>query len=232
MLGMRHSIVRHVFCATFGSFVIFGTPVSSDPLPPIVDERMQVEGSTLTFNTDAFRNSEVQSSRITYDDDILFGDLIMNFPDVTTVIVSGGGGSSKAAEGIARKIMEFQLDTVAVNRCGSSCSTIFLAGKKRELAKGGWLCFHRASVTASDYRELFEKGKEYNDWTDEFDFAVDVFDSGQIATRDYVEFLLSRGVSVEFVLKSLIFSANDMWCPSREELEKAGVINVSAPAQD
>lgn len=228
MIRIGVFVFRYFLTIVLGALVALDTSASADPLSPIVDERMQVEGSTLTFNTDAFLNSETQSSRITYDDDILFGDLIMDFPDVTTVIVSGGGGSSKAAEGIARKIMEFQLDTVAVNRCGSACSTIFLAGAQRELAKGGWLCFHRARVKASDYRELFEKGKEYNDWKDEFDFAVDVFDYGQIASRDYVEFLLSRGVSVEFALKSLIYSANDIWCPSREELEKAGVINVNA----
>jgi hypothetical protein len=231
-MGLSGSILRRAICATFGGLLIFGEPASSDPLPSIVDERMRVEGNTLTFNTDAFRNSETQSSRITYDDDILFGDLIMNFPDVTTVIVSGGGGSSKAAEGIARKIMEFQLDTVAANRCASSCSTIFLAGKKRELAKGGWLCFHRAYVKAADYREVYADGKANGDWEDEFDFIEDVFDFGQISSRDYVEFLLSRGVSIDFIIKSLAYNANDAWCPSREELERYGVINVGATAQE
>lgn len=190
----------------------------------VTDERMIVEGDTLIFNTDAFRNSETQSARITYDDDNLFGDMIMNHPDVTRVLISGSGGSSKAAEGIARKIIEFGLDTVAINRCASSCATIFLAGSKRELKKGGWLCFHRAWTTAADYREIYTSGKEYNDWEDEFEFAQEAFDNGQIATRDYIEYMLSRGVSLDFTLHSLAYSANDSWCPTREELVEANVL--------
>lgn len=193
----------------------------------VIDERMIVDGDTLTFNTDAFRDSETQSARITYEDDNLFGDMIMNFPEVTTVVVQGGGGNSKAGMGIARKIMEFGLDTVARNRCASSCSTIFLAGRNRELAKGGLLCFHRAWSTSADLRSVYLSGKKTDDWLDEFEFAEDVFDNGQIATRDYIEFLVLRGVSLEFALKTLAYSANDSWCPSREELEEGGVLRGS-----
>lgn len=184
---------------------------------------MTVNGHTLIFNTDMFRYSKTQSARITHDDDNLFGDMIMNHPDVTRVVIQGSGGSSKAAEGIARKIIEFGLGTVATNRCASSCSTIFRAGDRRTLEKGDWLCFHRAWTTAAEYREIYTSGKDYNDWKDEFEFAEEVFDNGQIASRDYITFLLSRGVSVEFALKTLTYSANYAWCPSREELLINGV---------
>lgn len=197
----------------------------AEQLPKVTDERMVVEGNTLVFNTDAFRDSNTQSSRITTDDDNLFGDMIMNHPDVTTVIIQGGGGSSKAADGIARKIIEFELDTVARNRCASSCATVFLAGSKRTLEKGGWLCFHRSWVSAADFREVYTAGKQDGDWEDEFVFSQEVFDNGQIATRDYLEFMISRGVSLDFALKSLAYSANDAYCPSREELAAYGVLN-------
>ena len=205
-----------LFCVT--AAVADGEP------QPVVDERMLVQGNNLIFNTDAFRGSETQSSRITYEDDNLFGDMIMNHPAVTTVIVQGAGGSSRAAEGIARKIIEFGLDTVARNRCASSCSTIFLAGRNRELEKGGWLCFHRAWTTAADFREVYAFGMKEDDWADEFEFAEDVFDNGQIVTRDYVQFLISRGVSLDFALQTLFYSGNDFWCPTREELELHGVL--------
>ena len=204
-----------------------GSVLAEEP-PKVTGERMRVEGDTLIFNTDAFRASEAQSSHITYDDDNLFGDMIMHHPDVTTVVIQGGGGSTKAAAGIARKIMEFGLDTVARNRCASACSTIFLAGSKRTLDKGGWLCFHRASATAADYQEIFAFGKESNRWRDEFEFAEEILDNGQIITRDYIAFVVSRGVSLDFALQTLAYSANDAWCPAREELEAHGVLSDPA----
>ncbi|MCZ8133540.1 MAG: hypothetical protein O9248_00705 [Rhodobacteraceae bacterium] len=186
---------------------------------------MIVDGNTLIFDTDAFDGSDTESSRITIGDDRLFGELIMTHPNISTIVLVGGGGNSLAAEGIARKIMEFDLDTVARNRCASSCATIFLAGRHRQLEKGGWLCFHRASTTAADFRGFFQTGKDSGLWQDEFDFASEVFDNGQISTRDYIAFLLSRGVSIEFALKTLAYSANDAWCPTREELERHGVLH-------
>ena len=51
-----------------------------------------------------------------------------------------------------------------------------------------------------------------------------MFDNGQITARDHIGFLVSRGVSLDFALKSLTYSANDSWCPSREELLMHGVV--------
>ena len=62
----------------------------------------------------------------------------------------------------------------------------------------------------------------------EFEFAEEVFDNGQIASRDYITFLVSRGVSLDFALKTLAYSANDAWCPSREELLMNGVLTDPA----
>ena len=222
----RPAFRRHGAASCLVIGLLFGLAGVSGAEEParVTDERMVVEGDTLIFNTDVFRDSRTQSARIFYDDDNLFGDMIMNHPDVTRVLVQGSGGSSKAAEGIVRKIIEFGLDTVATNRCGSSCSTIFLAGDRRTLEQGGWLCFHHAWTTASDYREIYTSGKDYNDWKDEFEFAQEVFDNGQIASRDYITFLVSRGVSLDFALKTVTYSANDAWCPSREELLMHGVL--------
>jgi hypothetical protein len=85
-------------------FGLADVSVAEEP-PNVTDERMVVEGDTLILNTDVFRGSNTQSARITYDDDNLFGDMVMNHPDVTQVLVQGSGGSSKAAEGIVRKII-------------------------------------------------------------------------------------------------------------------------------
>ena len=188
------------------------------------EERMHVVGDTLVFNTDDFLRSETEESTIIAEDENLFGDLIMNNPNIHTVILTGTGGSTRAAEGISRKIIEFGLETVARDRCISSCSTIFLAGIERTLEKGGRVCFHRARATAQSYRELYEKNRKAESWTDPFDFAEVAFDFGQRSARDYVDFAVSQGVTLEFALKTLTYSSNDMWCPTREQLVEAGVL--------
>lgn len=221
---MTHPTAQWLACSILSALILsIGSAFAEAPQGPKRD-RMIVDGDTLIFDTDAFDGSDTESSRITIGDDRLFGELIMTHPNVSTVVLSGGGGNSLAAEGVARKIKEFDLDTVARNRCASSCATIFLAGRHRQLEKGGWLCFHRASTTATDFRDVFQTGRDSGVWQDEFAFAAEVFDNGQIATRDYVTFLLSRDVSIEFALKTLAYSANDAWCPTREELERHGVL--------
>lgn len=222
---MPHQSIQWLTCSFLTAFVLAIGPAYAEAQQEPARDRMIVDGNTLIFDTDAFDGSDTESSRITIGDDRLFGELIMTHPNISTIVLVGGGGNSLAAEGIARKIMEFDLDTVARNRCASSCATIFLAGRHRQLEKGGWLCFHRASTTAADFRGFFQTGKDSGLWQDEFDFASEVFDNGQISTRDYIAFLLSRGVSIEFALKTLAYSANDAWCPTREELERHGVLH-------
>lgn len=187
-------------------------------------DRLVVRGDQLIFDTDAVSDPVAGTSHLTEEDARSIGELLMDHPEIRTVVLSGAGGSSYAAEGIARKIIEFDLDTVAVNRCSSACATVFLAGANRKLAKGGRLCFHRFITTAAEYRDIYTSMKDYNDWQDEFEFAEAVSEAGQIKTRDFIQFAVSRGVSVDFALKTFDYSANDIWCPSREELASSGVM--------
>jgi hypothetical protein len=39
-----------------------------------------------------------------------------------------------------------------------------------------------------------------------------------------IEYMLSRGVDIDFILKKYSTSSYDMWYPSREELLEAGVV--------
>ncbi len=187
-------------------------------------DRMTVQGNTLTFNTDALSGADNIAPLIVFEDVNLFGELLMNHPEVNTVIVSGAGGSTMAAYDIANKISVFGLITIARNNCSSACTIVFLGGARRELEKGARLGFHRTSRGTSDMRDFYTRNKDDAGWVDEFAFAQDVFEEGQISARVYIEFATRRGVNLDFALRIISYSPEDLWYPTEIELLEAGVL--------
>lgn len=186
-------------------------------------ERMKVEGNVLIFDTSVLSTDE-DFNAIIHEDANLFGDLLMNHPEVDTVIVSGSGGNNTAAYDMAHKIIEFDLTTIARNNCSSACTLLFLAGTERRLEKGARLGFHRATTSAEDHRDFYERNKGDWGWQDEFSYAKHVYENGQIAARKSISYLVSRGVSLEFALEVLTYSPSDMWYPREVEMLAAGVV--------
>jgi len=187
-------------------------------------ERMTVQGNTLTFNTDALSETDNSIPLIIFEDVNLFGELLMNHPDVDTVIVSGAGGSTLAAYDIANKIAAFRLNTIARNNCSSACTIIFLGGARRELERGARLGFHRTSRGTSDMRDFYTRNKDDAGWVDEFAFAQDVFEEGQISAREFIDFATQRGVHLGFALRVISYGPSDMWYPTPKEMVAAGLI--------
>jgi hypothetical protein len=187
---------------------------------------MTVAGNTLIFDTSAL-SSDADSNAILRSDANLFGDLIMNNPSVDTIIVSGDGGDLYASYEMARTIMKFDLNVVARGDCESGCAIVFLSGKTRTLEKGARLGFHRSSTEADNHREHYTLLKDKMGWKDEFAYARWTYEDGQIIARDFIEYLIQRGVSVDFALRTLMHSGDDMWYPSTQELAEAGVITVA-----
>jgi hypothetical protein len=87
------------------------------------------------------------------------------------------------------------------------------------------------SNAASDLRATYSRLKDEQGWSDEFAFASHIFERGEIAARDYIAFLLRRGVTPEFALRSLTHSSMDMWYPSEKEMLEAGVLTRKAKTQ-
>lgn len=200
--------------------VLLGCLIASDL---IAQDRMTVAGNTLIFDTSAL-SPDADSNAILRSDANLFGDLIMNNPSVETVIVSGDGGSLYASYEIARTIMTFDLNVVARGDCESGCAVVFLGGKTRRLEKGARLGFHRSSTDADNLKKHYEMQKEKVGWKDEFAYARWSYEDGQIVARDFIAYLIQRGVSVDFALRTLTPSGDDMWYPTEQELTSAGVI--------
>jgi hypothetical protein len=191
-------------------------------------ERMVVERNLLIYDLSESSGLPEEDRMILPDDHVRLAELLMENPEVDTIVVSGDGGFSWPAYEMANKIESFSLHTVARHTCASACTTILLGGAERSMQPGASIGFHRMSNAASDLRATYSRLKDEQGWSDEFAFASYIFERGEIAARDYIAFLLRRGVTPDFALRSLTFSSSDMWFPSEAEMLEAGVLTRKA----
>jgi hypothetical protein len=191
-------------------------------------ERMVVERNLLIYDLSESSGLPEEDRMILPDDHVRLAELLMENPEVDTIVVSGDGGFSWPAHEMANKIESFGLHTVARHTCASACTTILLGGAERSMQPGASIGFHRMSNAASDLRATYGRLKVEQGWSDEFAFASYIFERGEIAARDYIAFLLRRGVTPDFALRSLTFSSSDMWFPSEAEMLEAGVLTRKA----
>lgn len=131
-----------------------------------------------------------------------------NNKDIQTVSLSSSGGNVFAARAMALKIAELGLNTHVDKDCFSACTLIFLAGKDRTIGKTAQLGFHSyatnlviTSVTL-DIQEQTNKDKKY---------------------------LMSRGVSNDFIQKAYSTPSVKIWIPTQQELQDAGVLAPTIP---
>ena len=61
-------------------------------------------------------------------------------------------------------------------------------------------------------------------WKDRFDYGIDTYDLAMVHMVNSIEYMLGRGVEIDFILKRYSIISYDMWYPSKEELLKAGVL--------
>lgn len=187
-------------------------------------DRMNIEGNTLIFDTDAVWATTDNTSSITESDANLLGDLLLKSPAVDTVIISGAGDGLYASYEMARKLSQFDITVIARSDCESGCSLMFLGGKVRKLEKGARLGFRRTATDASSHKEHYAAEKDGKGWADEFAYARWVYEDGQIDAREYIGYLLQRGVKAEFAVRVLTYSSDDMWYPTETEMREAGVL--------
>jgi hypothetical protein len=187
-------------------------------------DRMNIEENTLIFDTNAVWAAADDSPSITGSDADILGSLLMKNPAVDTVIISGAGDGLYASYEMARKLSQFDITVIARSDCESGCSLMFLGGKVRKLEKGARLGFRRTATDSSSHREHYAAEKDTKGWADEFAYARWVYEDGQIDAREYVGYLLQRGVKAEFAVRVLTYSSDDMWYPTETEMREAGVL--------
>lgn len=185
------------------------------------EARFYIEGDTLYFNgnvpPEASNSRDMEASDATE-----LGAYIMDFPEITTVDVRSDGGSLDAGIAMARHIQRFNLNTTVTAGCYSACTYAFLGGSKRTLERGGILGFHRSMASAEAFRYFADQGMQ--DWNANT-AAINAYERGIDAGVELSQFLASRGVSTEFILKVISTPPRETWVPTRAELMTAGILN-------
>ena len=186
--------------------------------------RWQVAGIELVFNTNIPYPDDPTSTELIQRDVNEFKLYVMDNPQLEVVSLSGPGGYGPASVSIAETIMEFSLDTRAVGECLSACTRMFLAGDNRTLAEGASLGFHRPYVIGEEEHTYFLAHKDEQGWETEFDYVEFIYDVGLTDMLETVEFMLSRGVTFEFINQAHSVDSYGMWYPEPVMMFKSGII--------
>ncbi len=184
-------------------------------------EKFVLEGATLIYDTDRAAN-EAQRE-IEGDDVDDFLSVLEVYGDITTLQLNSVGGQVWAGNEIARIVTDFELDTVVVGECSSSCVPVFLAGNARKMARGSKIGFHQTSWSAEGIQKYYEKWREDENWETPFDFASWIFQDTQSEVFKELTYMISRGVDAEFAIQTKQMRSS-MWFPSRRILQEAGVL--------
>ena len=90
---------------------------------------------------------------------------------------------------------------------------IFLGGKTLTLAPGAKLGFHRPHLVKERKKQFYEENYVKKGWKDQFDYGTDTYDSAMLHMVKSIEYMLSRGVDIDFILKRYTTSSYDIWHP-------------------
>ena len=189
------------------------------------ESRYRLDGNTLTFDMTIEDPKYKFTGQLEMYDSSEIAGYLFDYPEIKTLRITGPGGFAPAAREIADKLVRFEIDSVAFGDCNSACATIFLAGKSRTLEPNATLGFHRQWIDKPQEKKYFNAMRETKGWKDEFDYLGWVYDVLVDNLVNDIRFMQSRGVNIEFILRTLETDSYDMWKPTREDLLTGGVIS-------
>jgi hypothetical protein len=137
-----------------------------------------------------------------------FRALLEQNPGGTRVVLSSPGGSIYEARGLAVLIQQHKLDTHVRDECSSACTLAFLGGQRRTLDASAKLGFHQYSMEYLNQHQV-----------------TPFHDLAREQLRDS-EFMLTRGISKEFVERTFEKSHQDIWYPDQASLVRFGVVHA------
>lgn len=133
--------------------------------------------------------------------------LIAENPSVKGIILDSYGGSTYEARELSKSILAHGLDTYTLKGCYSACGVAFISGNKRCLAKGANLGFHQSIPMTKSFTPSDMLAKQKADQKKDL----------MIYQR--------QGISQDFINNIFIAKNDDLWCPTVDEMLKAGVVH-------
>lgn len=132
-----------------------------------------------------------------------FERFVLRSPQVKTVVLNSNGGDIYEAREFAADIRKYGLNTHVDMECNSSCLLLFMAGEERTLGSGAKIGTHRYGL---DFEQL--RGN-----------------LGLIPEmRTDQQYLLERGVTVDFLEQYFDLDRQSIWYPTRAALLDARVL--------
>jgi hypothetical protein len=165
---------------------------------------------------------------IAYADARELRQILRDHPEVTTLELNSDGGVPPAALEMAVAVTDFGLNTVVTERCESACTLVFLAGENRTLARGARLGFHSSSWGRDGMKEYYEETRESSGWLDEFAFASWAYEEGMRDFNKTLEFMVARGVDIQFIIRAAYVNFSDVWYPTDFE-QIFGAVLIGVP---
>lgn len=204
--------------------VALSAPISgyADMVIEDARQRFTLEGTRLVFDGRVER--EDGSRGIDYEDSHELRTFLFEHPEIELLEIHSGGGHVTAALDMAAIVADYKIDTAVKGRCASACTFVFLAGANRTLEKGGRLGFHSSSWSREDMKSYYETQRESRGWIDEFAFASWVYEESIRDFNKELEYMFSKGVAIEFIIRMAYVHSDDVWYPSREELVRYGLL--------
>jgi hypothetical protein len=184
--------------------------------------KFRVEGGTLFYDGEAARdpkNTEIETEDV---DEMLA--LLRAKDGINELWLNSVGGGVWAGQEMARLVMDFELNTRVTGECSSSCVTVFLAGARRALERGGKLGFHQRSWSAEAMGTYYEAWRQDEGWDSPFDFASWIYGDTQSEIHKEMTYMISRGVDAGFAIETKR-TRSSIWFPTRAELLAAGVLH-------
>lgn len=201
------------------------------PFQAIAEDRWQVIGAELVFNMNIPYPDDPESDELLARDAAEFDLFVMDNPQIGVIAISGDGGYGPASIKISETILRFGFDTRAFGECFSACAHIFLAGSARTLSEGSSLGFHRPYVIGAEERTYYNAHRRSRGWDNEFDYVEFIYDIGLTDMLEAVDFMTSRGVTVEFILQAFSVDSFQMWQPDLQVLLNNGVITAKSNSE-
>tara|TARA_R110002167_G_scaffold204810_1_gene408951 strand:- start:797 stop:1717 length:921 start_codon:yes stop_codon:yes gene_type:complete len=130
--------------------------------------------------------------------------LLQRYPGIATLTLESLGGNIYEGRGVAKLILQHDLDTYVSGTCASACTTAFIAGAKRMLGPGGRLGFHSYRIDAGYQVPFADPAGE------------------QRTDRAFYE---ARGIDPGFLDRAFTTPAHGLWYPEQQELLDAGVVH-------